>query len=73
MGNASWDNFELERGESKTILCRFADVTPTKADVEIAIYYQFLAKKWRSYHRFQGIHIESWEWSKQPVGNVAMA
>jgi hypothetical protein len=69
-GNLTWDNFDLDRGKSKTILPYFTNGMPTKADVIIAIDYKFLGKKWRTFSRFQGMHMDKWAWSKQPVGEL---
>lgn len=69
-GNKDWDNFDLERGKSKTMLYYFSNGMPTKADMIIAIDYEFLGKKWRSFYRFQGIYMEKWQWSKQPMGEL---
>ncbi len=69
-GNNDWDNFDLERGNGKTVLFYFYNGVPAKADMVIAIDYEFLGKKWRSFSRFQGVHMEKWQWSKQPMGDL---
>jgi hypothetical protein len=70
VGNKGWDNFDLSRGGTKTILPYFSNGALKKADVVIAIDYRFLWRKWRWFFRFQGIHIENWQWTKQLVGDL---
>ena len=69
-GNIDWDNFDLDRNESKTILLYFTNNQPEKADIIFAVDYRFLGLKRRRLFRFEGIHIEKWDWSKQPLGDL---
>jgi len=65
----SWDNFDLGRGGSTTILPSLINGgAPSKADVVIAVDYRYLGIKSRWMFRFDGIHRERWQWSKQPIG-----
>ena len=70
INSQSWDNFDLERGGSKTIVAYFAKVVPIQANIVIAVDYRFLWHSWRWFFRFDGIHIDSWRWSKQPLGDL---
>jgi len=70
VGSKDWDNFDLERGGSKTIFANFANGQPTKADIVMAIDYKFLGKRWRWLYRFVGLHIQKWRWAKEPLGNL---
>ncbi len=67
-----WDNFDLDRGESKTIFTRFviSDQLPIKADIVFSVEYEFFWKRWRRLYRFEGVHGDRWQWSKQPIGNI---
>lgn len=64
-----WKNFELDRGGSKTILVTLANMPPKKADIVIGLDYTYFGVRGRRFFRFQGIHMERWAWSKQPVGD----
>jgi hypothetical protein len=71
MGDANWDNFELSRGESKTILPYFSGgQQPPKADIVIAVDYRFFGIKQRWLFRFEGAFINNWLWTKQPIGQL---
>lgn len=70
IGGIDWDNFDLDRGQTKTILAYFANGMPEKANVIVAIDYRFLGRKWRWFQRFDGIRIENWHWSKQPMDDM---
>jgi len=67
---AKWDNFDLERGESKTVLYRFSTGLPTKADIVLAVDYEFFWMKWRWLFRFEGMHGDNWNWERQPIGDL---
>ena len=66
-GNVDWDNFDLERGSSKTIYPYFSDGIPTKASIVIAVDYTYFWVKCRWLAKFDGTHIDNWEWAKQPI------
>lgn len=66
-----WDDFDLERGGSKTIVTRFSDGMPTTADIVIVVDYKYFGVKGRWPFRFVGVHMDNWRWSKQPIGDVA--
>jgi hypothetical protein len=73
VNNRTWDNFDLDRGGSKTIVVYFSNGMPTKADMVIAVDYRFLWHTWRWFFRFEGIHMDNWRWSKQPIGDLEPA
>jgi hypothetical protein len=64
--NTAWNNFDLDRCKSKTILPYLvhSNAMPTEADIVCAIDYTFWGKKLRSFFRFEGIRIDKWQWSK---------
>ncbi len=66
----TWIDFSLERGESKTILARYVNGMPTKADIVIAIDYRYFGTHGRRFFRFEGNHIDNWHWDKQPTENI---
>lgn len=68
-----WDNFELERGGSKTILAYFTNGTPVKADIVIGVDYKYFGVRGRWLFRFQGVHMATWQWAKQPIGDIKTA
>ncbi|HLX00112.1 MAG TPA: hypothetical protein VKR82_15840 [Candidatus Acidoferrales bacterium] len=68
MGNVEWDNFDVDRGESKTIVANFTNGMPTKAEIVLGVDYDFLWMKWRWFFRFEGVHMDNWQWSRQPIG-----
>ena len=68
--NVAWDDFDLERGQSKTLLPYFSNGRPEKADIVISIDYRYFGWKGRSFFRFVGIHMDNWTWSKQPLGSL---
>jgi hypothetical protein len=71
-GNRDWDNFTLDRGDSKSIVSLFLDSPrpPQKTDIVWVIYYEFLGKTWRRYFRFQGAYMDNWQWLPQPYGDI---
>ncbi len=66
-GNIDWDDFDLNRGASKTIFPYFANGMPKNAEIVIAVDYSYFRVKFRWLFRFDGTHIDSWQWSKQPI------
>jgi hypothetical protein len=72
ISNADWDNFDLERNSgTKTIFLNFANGQPDKADLVVAVDYRFMTFKMpRWFFRFEGVHRDTWEWTKQPMGNL---
>jgi hypothetical protein len=42
IGSATWDNFDLDRNMSKTLITYFATGQPEKADIILAVDYRFL-------------------------------
>jgi hypothetical protein len=65
-----WDDFDLDREDSKDILPNLAQGgVLTKADVVIGVDYKYFGIKNRRMFRFDGLHEEKWQWSKQPIGN----
>ena len=70
VGDRRWSNFTLERGDSKTVICRFINQKPDRADVVIVIEYTFLGVKWRRYFRFQGAYGDNWQWLPQPHDDI---
>lgn len=76
MGNKEWDNFDLKRGESKTIVPYFFESyygEPLKADMVISVDYRFMGIKLRWPFRFEGYYMNNWAWSKQPMGDLEPA
>jgi hypothetical protein len=39
-----------------------------KAEIVIGVDYMFLWMKWRWFFRFDGTHMDNWQWSRQPIG-----
>jgi len=70
IGGVDWDNFDLDRNESKTIVLYLANGQPDKADVVIAVDYKYFGFKGRRLLRFEGIHMDNWDWSKQPIADL---
>jgi hypothetical protein len=70
-GNIEWDNFDLQRGGKKTIIPYFVGSYGVpgcnKADMVIAVDYDFLWIKWRWFFRFVGVRLERWDWEQQPL------
>jgi hypothetical protein len=67
IGNVDWDNFDLDRGVSKTIYPTFSNGVPQKASLVIAMDYRYLGIKCRFLRRFDGTHMDNWQWGKQPI------
>jgi hypothetical protein len=69
------DNFDLERGVSRTVFCRIATVGPgvsvTAADIAISVDISPFA--WFPSHRrqfhFIGTRGDNWQWLEQPMPN----
>ena len=75
VGDKGWGAAELERGESKTIICRFVkgDVVPKSADIAIVVDYHAFGipfKKLRRFFRFVGEHENGWQWLAQPSEEI---
>jgi hypothetical protein len=72
--HGGWDGGTLERGDSQTVVCDFANSVPKKADIAIVIDYTALfipdALKSRHYFRFIGTYGDNWQWLAQPSGNI---
>jgi len=70
-----WNNFELGRGESKTIVPNlvYAPNFPSTADIAIVMdvrpFYRF-PWSFRRYFRFTGAYVDNWQWLAQPVGPI---
>jgi hypothetical protein len=67
IGNVDWDNFDLNRGATKTIFPYFANGRPKKATIVIAVDYKYFCVKQRWLFKFDGTYIDNWQWSKQPI------
>jgi hypothetical protein len=74
-----WNNFDLERSESKTVTARFVRSVAVPPDVpdtaDIAIVVDFRPYAWfphsfRRYYRFTGTYIDNWQWLAQPSGPI---
>jgi hypothetical protein len=73
-----WNRFELDRGESKTIIVNLYDQIkplgrPTAADIVVVIDYRpfaYFPHLFRSYFRFTGAYIDNWQWLAQPSGPI---
>jgi hypothetical protein len=68
----AWDNFTLDRGESKTIVYYVAraPVPPKHADMAIVVDYRFFGITWRRPFRFVGAYVDNWQWLPQPAGDI---
>jgi hypothetical protein len=66
-GNLGWDDFDLNRGATKTIFPYFSNGVPKKAIIVIAVDYKYFSVKRRWLFKFEGTHIDSWQWRKQPI------
>lgn len=70
-GRTAWENFDLGRGEGKTIVANFGSFRPDKADLVISVDYSSMAFiTRRQLFRFEGLHADNWQWTKQPVGDI---
>jgi hypothetical protein len=67
VAGADWDDFDLDRGTSKTIYPYFSNGRPTKASIVIAVNYRNFGIHGRVLRRFDGTYIDTWQWSKQPI------
>ena len=67
IGNVDWDDFDLDRGSTKTIYPYFANGVPTKASIVIAVDYRYFWVNGRWLANFDGTHIDNWQWAKQPI------
>ena len=70
-----WEQFPLQRNESKTILCNLLDAPtpPQQADIVIGVDYRplpFLPWTIRKLVRFTGAYADQWQWLRQPVGPI---
>jgi hypothetical protein len=70
-----WEQFTLQRNESKTILCNVLDTPtpPQRADIVIAVDYRplpFLPWTFRKLARFKGAYADQWQWLRQPIGPI---
>jgi hypothetical protein len=70
-----WEQFPLQRNESKTILCNLLDAPtpPQQADIVIAVDYRllpFLPWTYRKLVRFTGAYADQWQWLRQPIGPI---
>jgi hypothetical protein len=66
-----WNNFELDRSESKTIITGLlhAPNVPTTADIAIVVDvrpFRWFPRSSRRYFRFTGGYIDTWQWLAQP-------
>jgi hypothetical protein len=74
----SWNRFELDRAESKTIMCNLANQIkplgiPSDADIAIVIDYRPFERfpySFRKYFRFTGAYVDSWQWLAQPSATI---
>jgi hypothetical protein len=74
----SWNRFELDRGESKTIIVNLYDQIkplgrPNAADIAILIDYRpfaYFSHSFRSYFRFTGAYVDNWQWLAQPSSPI---
>ena len=70
-----WEQFPLQRNESKTILCNVLDAPtpPELADIVIGVDYRlvpFLPWTLRKLVRFTGAYADQWQWLRQPIGPI---
>ena len=70
-----WNNFELGRGESKTIITNWvhAPIVPSAADVAIVVDvrpFRWFPWSFRRYFRFTGAYVDNWQWLKQPCAEM---
>ena len=70
-----WNNFELGRGESKTIITNWvhAPIVPSAADVAIVVDvrpFRWFPWSFRRYFRFTGAYVDNWQWLAQPPGPI---
>jgi hypothetical protein len=74
----SWNRFDLERGEPKTVICNLQDQIkplglPKAADIAIVVDYrpfQHFPRSFRRYARFTGAYVDNWQWLGQPSGPI---
>jgi hypothetical protein len=73
-----WNNFDLGRAESKTVVPRFAHAlnVPATADIAIAIDVRplrWFPRSYRRYFRFTGAYIDTWQWLAEPPAPIQSA
>jgi hypothetical protein len=74
----TWNRFELDRAESKTIICNLANqikplAIPSDADITIVIDYRPFKQfphSFRRYFRFTVGYVDNWQWLAQPSGPI---
>jgi hypothetical protein len=70
-----WDNFDLERGEGKTVFCRIihSGNVPNTADIAIVLDerpFRRFPRSFRRYFRFTGAYVDNWQWLAQPSAPI---
>jgi AraC-like DNA-binding protein len=74
----SWNRFDLDRGDPKTIICNLQNQInplglPKAADIAIVIDYrpsEHFPKSFRKYFRFTGAYVDNWQWLAQPSSPI---
>jgi hypothetical protein len=73
-GGAHWlaeDNFELGRGEGKTIVYQVVSSSTVPRGADVAIIVDVRPFRWlhwsvRRYFRFVGAYVDNWQWLAEP-------
>ena len=75
VGQPDWNINKLDRGESKTIICRLVQAPTMPSDADIAIVVDHKAfgvpfKVLRRVFRFIGQYGATWQWLPQPSADI---
>ncbi len=72
MGNRDWRFAELDRGESKTVVCPFLRTSDPirSADLSVIVEYEDHGVPYRSIFRYVGQYGDRWRWLPQPSEDI---
>ena len=70
-----WNNFDLNRSESKTVIAQFVSSPslPGLADIAVVVDvrpFDWFPHSFRRYFRFTGAYVDNWQWLAQPSGPI---
>jgi hypothetical protein len=73
----SWNRFDLDRGEGKTVIVKLinfaSNEVPSEADIALIVDYRpfrFFPASFRRYFRFVGAYGDNWQWLKEPSADI---
>ena len=65
---SNWDSLLLgKKWGAKEVITRFSNVIPAKAVIVFGVDYKYFGVHFRNLFKFEGIHMDNWRWSKQPI------